>query len=148
MADMRDMARSSICTNPVLPNARTAWPTMKLRRYEIPYEIFVNCQSLPAAHISTENVQPGKWPADHREIVLCGRNSPSTNAGPSTPQLHTVCGWTTMYSIGPNRPWRCSIDAVPWIFTATGSMGSTEARLSTMSETLPPPTATFLYFRE
>ena len=41
-----------------------------------------------------------------------------------------------MYSIGPNRPLRCSIDAVPWIFTATGSMGSTEARLSTMSETL------------
>ena len=40
-----------------------------------------------------------------------------------------------MYSIGPNRPLRCSIDAVPWIFTATGSMGSTEARLSTMSET-------------
>jgi hypothetical protein len=52
-----------------------------------------------------------------------------------------------MYSIGPNRPLRCSINAVPWIFTATGSMGSTEARLSTMSETLPPA-ATFLYFRE
>ena len=53
-----------------------------------------------------------------------------------------------MYSMGPNRPLRCSIDAVPWIFTATGSMGSTEARLSTMSETFSPPAATFLYFRD
>src|SRR5215207_5949295 len=85
---------------------------------------------------------------DQRQIVLCGRNSPSTKAGPSTPQLHDVTGRTTMYSIGPNRPVRCSIDAVPWIFTATGSMGSTEARLSTMSETELPPAATFLYFRD
>src|SRR4051794_38172603 len=103
---------------------------------------------LAETHSTAPSCTTEKPESSPGQVCLCGWNFPSTKAGPSTPQLHDVCGRTTMYSIGPNRPLRCSIAAVPWILTATGSMGSTEARLSTMSETRSLPAATFLYLRD
>src|SRR5215208_3280465 len=103
----------------------------------------MECAQADRTAASWANERPKSYPG---QVCLCHRNSPSTKAGLSTPQLHDVRGRTTMYSIGPNRPLRCSIDAVPWILTAIGSIGSTEARLSTISDTLSPFAATFLYF--